>query len=145
MHAAPDKAPEHTERQRELIAEIQRVARQLGVDRLSQREFDRHHSLASVTTVGHHFGSWNEAVVAAGLKPNPQGGSSREAALDADVLLQDILRVRDTLGELPSERRMSRFGKYSLSPYRDRWGTFKKARDAAVAFDQSRVSDKSAC
>ena len=107
----PDSTATHpTVRQRELISEIQRVARILGVDRLSQREFDRNRSQGSVTTIGHQFGSWNEAVVAAGLKPNPSGGGSRGPVLDANELLGDILRVRSEIGELPSERKMSRWG-----------------------------------
>jgi hypothetical protein len=135
---------ELTVRQRELISEIQRVARILGVDRLSQREFDRNRSQGSVTTIGHQFGSWNEAVMAAGLQPNPSGGSSRGTILDANELLAEILRVRNELGELPSERKMSRWGQFSLSAYRDRWGTFTKAREAAVAFEQSRTSEPGA-
>jgi hypothetical protein len=138
MNPANLPTTELTVRQRELISEIQRVARILGVDRVSQREFDRNRSNGSVTTIGHQFGSWNEAVMAAGLKPNPSGGGGRGAILDANELLEEILRVRSEIGELPSERKMGRWGRFSISAYRDRWGTFTKARHAAVAFEQSR-------
>src|SRR5438270_458967 len=66
-----------TEAQRRVVIEIQRVAAELGVDRLSQNDFDRHHRLACVTTAGYQFGSWNEAVKAAGLDPIPPGMSNR--------------------------------------------------------------------
>lgn len=44
--------PRYSRRQVRMIKEIQRIASNLGVDRLSQREFDQHHSLGGVTTAG---------------------------------------------------------------------------------------------
>ena len=98
---------DNAEKQLRLVEEIRRVASMLGVDRLSQREFDRRHSLGGVSTVGYRFGSWNRAVVAAGLKPNPPGGTDREPELDATELLDEVLRLRDELKKLPSERELS--------------------------------------
>ncbi len=121
---------EFTERQLRVIAEIQRVAKMLGVDRLSQRDFDKYHELAGLSTAGYQFGSWNRAVCAAGLEPfEPHGVGIRK--FTDDELLQAIVSLRKQLGKDPSEREMARFGNYSPKPFTDRWGTWVAAKQAA--------------
>jgi len=117
-----------------IVQEIRRVAQRLGdVRRLSQREFDEHHELGGVTTAGHQFGSWNEAVRAAGLEPYPSRGRLPEPRYTSEELLAEIIRVHRLRGTPPTERWMAKLSKYSLAPYRDRWGKFSTARDAAYA------------
>ncbi len=120
----------YTDRQLRVIAEIQRVARLLNISRLSKREFDKHHELGGLSTAGYQFGSWNRAVRAAGLEPNPQGMGSEPVITDIE-LLEEIIRLHRHLGKRPSDREMGRFGKFSPKPYNDRWGTFVRAREAA--------------
>lgn len=121
-----------TPSQQRIIEEIKRVAQSLGgLGRLSQREFDENHDLGGVTTAGELFGSWNEAVVAAGLEPNPSHGREGEQHFTDDELLSEIIRVHRELGREPSERKMASRANYSLAPYRDRWGTLATAREAA--------------
>ena len=122
---------ELTEKQLEIVAEIQRIAKSLNVERLSQNEYEQHHEITGLTTVGYHFGSWNRAVIAAGLKPYPPGGGDREPKISSPELLQEIIRVHRDIGKQPSEREFSRFGQFSLKPYKDRWGSFSKARELA--------------
>lgn len=122
---------EFTDAQRRLIAEIQRVAAELGVDRLSQDEFGRHHRIAGLTTAGCQFGSWNAAVVAAGLDPYPRGGSTVGTKITDEELLQDLLRLKAELGTRPSERKVAAFGRYSLTPYKDRWKSVANAYETA--------------
>ncbi len=123
----------YTDRQQRVIAEIQRAATMLGVDRLSQRDFDKHHQLAGLSTAGYQFGSWNRAVRAAGLEPYESGFSNQGPKLADDELLQEIIRVHRQVGKLPSMREMARFGRYSPQPYKARWGSWVAARDAAYA------------
>jgi Homing endonuclease associated repeat len=120
-----------TERQLRVIVEIQRVAEKLGVDRLSQDDFDTHHELTGVSTAGYQFGSWNRAVKAAGLEPYEPGPSNTGPKISDEELLLDILHVHRQLGKKPSEREMARFGRYSPKPYKDRWGSWVAARAAA--------------
>jgi len=87
--------------------------------------------LGGVTTAGELFGSWNEAVIAAGLEPNPSRGREGEQHFTDDELLSEIIRVHRALGREPTERKMASRANYSLAPYRDRWGTLAKAREAA--------------
>jgi hypothetical protein len=122
---------EFSPEQKRIIQEIRRIADNLRVDSLSQDEFDRHHALGGVTTARYQFGSWNEAVVAAGLIPHPPDGTDRTGYLTDDELLNEIIRLHRLLGKPPTEAKLSALGKYSLKPYRARWGTFSKAREIA--------------
>ena len=118
---------ELSENQQRVVAEIQRIACELGVDRLSKREFDRHHRIAGLSTAGYQFGSWNAAVAAAGLVPYESGMSNRGSKISDAELLRDLLRVESELGAAPSERKVARFGSYSPKPYKERWGSVSKA------------------
>jgi hypothetical protein len=122
-----------SERQWRVVAEIQRVAAMLGVDRLSQRQFDASHEIAGLTTAGYQFGSWNRAVKAAGLEPYEPGASNQQAKLSDDDLLEEIVRLHRELGKTPSERELARFGQYSPKPYKARWGSWVAAKEAAYA------------
>jgi hypothetical protein len=120
-----------TERQPRVIAEIQRVAAMLGVDRLSQSEFDAHHQLACCSTAGYQFGSWNRAVRVAGLEPYEPGFNDSGPKISDEELLREIVRLREHLGKDPSQMEMARFGKYSPKPFAERWGSWLGARKAA--------------
>ncbi len=119
-----------TPKQLRVVEEIQRVAQSLGVDRLSQREFDRHHKLAGCSTAGYQFGSWNRAVQAAGLEPYEAGKGNAGPKLSDTELLEEIIRLHAELGKEPSETEMARFGTYSPQPYK-RWGGWSAAKIAA--------------
>lgn len=123
----------YTESQQRVIAKIQRIAAMLGVDRLSKREFDTHHKLTGVSTAGYQFGSWNRAVRAAGLEPYEPGPSNVGSKIADDDLLREIICVHRQVGKIPSEREMARFGRYSPKPFKDRWGSWVAARDAAYS------------
>jgi hypothetical protein len=125
--------PQYTDAQRRVIEEIQRIAGELGVDRLSSNEFDRRHRIAGVTTAGYQFGSWNAAVKAAGLEPYPSGPSIVGPKLSDEELLLDLLRLADELGARPSERKVAPFGRYSPKPYKDRWSSIANAFEIAKA------------
>jgi hypothetical protein len=122
-----------------VIEEIRRVARELGVDRLSQREFDQHHRLAGTSTADYQFGTWNEAVRAAGLVPYEPGQSKIGPTLSDENLLREIVRLHQELGKRPSEYDMARHGQFSPKPFRDRWGSWVAAREAA--YEQFGVPD----
>lgn len=127
----PEMESSFTGSQLRVIAEIQRIADKLNVDRLSSNDFDLHHELSGLSTAGYQFGSWNRAVVAAGLHPNEPGYSNKGPKLSDEELLTEIIRVHRQLGKKPSEREISHFGNYSVRPYKARWGTFSAAREVA--------------
>jgi hypothetical protein len=123
-----------------MVSEIRRVAVELGVKSLSKSQFDRHHRLGGVTTAGYQFGSWNEAVTAAGLEPIPSGCSNPEPRYSDAELLQEIIRLHQEFGRPPSERVLAAKGRFSPKPYRDRWGSFAKAKEAAYEEHKGKIS-----
>jgi hypothetical protein len=131
-----------------VIAELQRVAQLLDTDCLSRSEFQKHGTISSAG-VEKTFGSWNEAIQAAGLVPLPQGGipkderrrlerledqptaDSSSNRIPDDDLLQDLLRLADELGRRPSGNQVAAKGKYDPTVYRRRWGSIAAAFEIA--------------
>jgi hypothetical protein len=128
------------EAQQRMVSEIRRVAAELGVMSLSQSQFDQHHQLGGVSTAGYQFGSWNEAVVAAGLEPIPPGCSNPEPRYSDAELLEEIIRLHREFGKPPSERLLAAKGRFSPKPYRERWGSFAKAKEAAYEKYKDEIS-----
>lgn len=108
----------------DLIEEIQRVAEKLG-NSPSINEFREHGSI-SVTTYYDRFGSWNEAIEAAGYTPNdPQEKVSKEE------LIEELHRIAEKLNEKPTVEQMNNHGEYWVSTYRNRFGSWNDALSAA--------------
>lgn len=115
--------------QEEIVVELQRVARLLASNRVSQDDYEKHGSM-SVSGICYVFGSWNRAIVAAGLEPYDPSTADRPKT-EVLELMEEIIRVTVELGKRPSDREMASFGKFSPKPYVKRWGTFAKGREAA--------------
>jgi hypothetical protein len=131
-----------------IIAELRRVADQRHSDCLSRSTFAE---LANISTgaVEKTFGSWNEGILAAGLKPLPQGGLPRDdkrrlervadppiagfgtGRISDDLLLSELSRLAKQLGRRPSGNQITAKGKYDSTVYIRRWGSVAKAYEAA--------------
>lgn len=110
----------------ELLEEIQRVAAVADSDGAPTiTEFTKHSDIAD-STIHRRFGSWNEAVAAAGFTPN-----SPETAIPTDDLIAELHRLREDSGALPTGPQMNEEGAYSRSTYQKRFGSWKKALVAA--------------
>lgn len=81
------------------------------------------------------FGSWNDAVRAAGLEVN-----STQAKTPKTELLTELQELEDTLGHRPSRDDMREQGAYSPSLYADRFGTWTKALKRAGMIDTTAQS-----
>lgn len=129
------------------IAELKRVASELKTTFLSRSLFAAHANI-SAATIEATFGSWNEAIVAAGLVPLPQGGlpKSEQRRLERlgkysgvsqiqgvtdDELLDDLWRLARELGRRPSGNQIGAKGRYGKDVYLKRWGTWAAAYEAA--------------
>jgi hypothetical protein len=115
---------------------------------VSRSTFDKHGTI-STAVVEATFGSWNEAITAAGLIPLPQGGlpkaeerrlerlgrtaTSSTVAVSDDELLADLLRLADELGRRPSGNQVAAKGKFSRDAYQKRWGSIEAAFAIATA------------
>jgi len=133
------------------VAELQRVAAHINSRTLSRSMFAKHGTISSAA-VEATFGSWNEAISAAGLTPLPQGGlpkaeerrlerlgrsaTTSSAAVSDDELLADLLRLSKELGKRPSGNQVAAKGKFSRDAYQRRWGSIEAAY--VVACDPTR-------
>ncbi|MCU4802387.1 HNH endonuclease [Halobacteria archaeon HArc-gm2] len=93
----------------DIIQDIQGVAEELGhaptvANMRSEGQY-------SVTVAQSKFGSWNDALVAAGYKPN------KIKQIPRDDLLAEIRRLSDVLGHPPSTNDLKEHGKYSVRGY----------------------------
>ncbi len=113
----------------EIIAELRRVAVSLGVSSLTRQQFQEYGRI-SVKTVEYKFGTWNQAIEAAGLVPTKTG--AQNVLLDED-LLQEIIRLTKEIGKQPTLAELSAKGQFSLMPYKTRWGSLAEACKLAYA------------
>ena len=117
---------------REVITELKRVSEMLHSLYLSKHQF-KQSSPISISTITYKFGSWKRALEEAGLPSSPPTNLITRTKITDDDLLLEIMRLTQELKKEPSEREMSAIGQYSPRPYRDRWGSFGKARQIAYA------------
>ena len=107
----------------ELIRAIRSLAQELGrTPTAPEMESLGEYSAKTAQT---RFGSWNEAVDAAGLEPN------REFCISRSTLLDEIRRLADSLGRPPSTNDLKQHGEYSHRGYfREFDGWHKAVREA---------------
>jgi len=110
----------------DLIADIQRVARERGVTELPIRIY-REFGAFSATVVKSRFGSWNRAVELAGL------AIVGEWEIPDEQLFDNLREVWIKLGRQPRAREMAPpVSKYSRHPYKRRFGSWLSAMQAFV-------------
>jgi len=113
--ATATKIPDH-----ELLAELQRLYTELGsppsrADMVERGRF-------SDTVYRNRFGSWNEALQQAMLDTND---------LDDSELLRELERVAYELDCIPTADEMREHGKHRPVTYHRRFGSWRRALDAA--------------
>lgn len=108
----------------DLIAELRALADDLGDAPTVSQMNDQGAYWGS--TYRKHFGSWNDALEAAGLTGREPGGR-----IPTDDLLEELQRLADELGEPPSRGQLREHGAYDSDPYRRRFGSWSAALEAA--------------
>jgi hypothetical protein len=106
-----------------LLDEIRRLATENGTPPTAAEM--RSEGNFTVTIAQNRFGSWNEALEAAGYDPN-----NRYRISDAE-LLEEIHRLVDELGKAPTAQEMKSHGEFSHRPYFKRWDGWQAAIRAA--------------
>lgn len=105
---------------RELLAELQRLAQDLGK---SPSQGDMlEHGQYSDNVYKLRFGSWNEALQEAMLDTNAQWNEIPE-----DELLAELERLADELGRVPVPEEMDEHGVYGTATYHRRFGSWRQA------------------
>lgn len=119
----------------ELKDDLRRVAEQMGRARsVSARAYGTHGKY-SHTTLSERFGSWNSALLAAGLEVSHENSSSNEE------LFENILQLWQHFGRQPRRKELtSPPSKFSQSPYNRSFGGWTNALRAFVEFANATVS-----
>lgn len=111
----------------EVLAELQRVSKLLGVPAMSREQFNVHARFTD-DTVRNRFGSWHKAMKAAGLRTNALGKRYTD-----DDCFENLLSVWTNYGRAPTHDEMK--GPPSVvrpKAYIRRFGTWTKTLQAFV-------------
>ena len=103
-----------------LLSELQRLADDIG--QTPSYDDMKEHGRYTAETYKNRFGSWSEAVAAAGLEPNRR----YEKVPDAE-LLQEIKRIAKEKAGRPTTTDMNKEGKYSAGTFINRFGSWGSA------------------
>ena len=106
----------------ELLDELERLTNQLGQPP-TVHQMEKHGRFGA-KTYSTAFGSWNEALSAANLELNKEKNVGRSRLLD------EIKRLRDASGEVPTAETMRRQGRFAVNTYKRRFGSWNKALQA---------------
>lgn len=109
----------------ELVEEFQMVKQKIG-KAPTTAEF-RQHSNVTIETIQRHFGGMGQARAEAGMDPEPY---QRREYTDEE-LLDELRRVYEVTGNVPGKRAVKKHCKHSTTTYRERFGTFTEALEAA--------------
>jgi 5-methylcytosine-specific restriction endonuclease McrA len=105
----------------ELIADLRHVAKLLGIETMSQEQYELHGEY-SRNTFRNRFGNWNNALLQSGIN------ISNERDIFDDKLIADLCRVAELLGtEKITREQYELHGKYSAGVQYNRFGTWNKA------------------
>lgn len=74
-----------------------------------------------VSTYQNNFGSWNDALQEAGLKPN------QKKKIPTDDLLSEIRRLTRKHNKVPTKKKMNEVGEYYGQSYQIRFGSWSEA------------------
>lgn len=122
----------------ELLDELNRLANSLEKTP-SIKEMDEMGKYSG-TTYRTRFGTWNEAVLAAGLEPNAE-----EYNLSDTDLMESLKEFALKLGHTPTQKEMRQEGPHASSTYVTRFGTWNEAvQEAGLEpnIQHSKLSDE---
>ncbi len=108
----------------QIIDEIKRIARKIGVKSLKQKDFEIN-STIPMSTLRFYLGSWNQALKEAGLESTEVTKIKDKA--DDDELLLDLIRIYKETGETPTLALIKDKGMYSERLYITRWKSVSDA------------------
>ncbi|MDB2275494.1 hypothetical protein PM022_13280 [Halorubrum ezzemoulense] len=107
----------------DLISELNSLAEELS--HVPRKDEMRNQGKWSAAVYQERFGSWNEALRAAGFEPNQRWRIPREE------LLAELRAVADDLGHPPTTTEMNEHGNFTIDPYQREFGTWRTALQAA--------------
>jgi 5-methylcytosine-specific restriction endonuclease McrA len=122
----------------ECLADVKRVAQQLGRNTLSQTEY-RQLGRFSAKPIIRHFGGWAKAMEEAGLGP------ARTYRFSDEQYFANMQRMWEILGRQPRYAEVAKpFSAISAGAYEGRFGSWRKALEAFVAWVNQPQADTDA-
>jgi 5-methylcytosine-specific restriction endonuclease McrA len=116
----------------DLTADLKRVAGELHKSSVTTDEYDER-GIYSSFTQSHRFGSWFKALAKAGLN------KTRNLHVTNEELFNNLVEVWTRLGQQPAYQDLtSQTSKFSAGTYEKRFGTWRKALEAFVAWANTR-------
>lgn len=110
-----------------LLEDLERVAEEIG-GRPTLRDVEEHGEYGPMTYI-RRFGSWNEALEAAGFEAR-----TYHANVSQEEMIEELHRLADVLDKRPSMREMNEHGKYSPNTYHENFGAWSTALE--IAFEE---------
>lgn len=107
----------------DLLEDIRTVAAEVG-GTPTLNDY-REHGTASVMTIYNRFGSWQDALAAAGYEPREP-----DSEVTDEELLDELERLADELGKRPTAAEMNDHGAHWASTYRRAFGSWNAACEA---------------
>jgi len=107
----------------DLLSELRGLAQELG--HVPRRDEMRDQGKWGGEIYQERFGSWNEALAAAGFEPNARWRIPREE------LIAELQALRKELGHPPTTTEMNEHGRFSIDPYQREFGAWRTALQAA--------------
>jgi hypothetical protein len=111
--------------EQELIAALQALSDKLDRSPRFEDMIDR--GKYGAATYLYRFGSWNQALIAAGLQPRPD---QTDQIPDRDLIVE-LRRLSGELGHLPKRKEMENMGRYSGATYYDRYDSWRESLNEA--------------
>lgn len=111
---------------KQIIKEIQRVAAELGQTSLERTDFISR-TMIPEKTIDFYVVSWQDVLEEAGLEQK----NENENKISDHKLLEDLIRLFNQYGEIPTLSLINDSGKYSASEYTKRWRTPEDALNIA--------------
>lgn len=108
--------------------EIRKLAKHLGKTP-TMREFKRNKTDITLNRIIYFYGSWNEAIKDAGLKPTPEPNSPlfpRYRILKQE-LIDEFIKVANEVNGIPGKNTFAARAKFSYRPYKSNFGSWKNA------------------
>lgn len=112
------------------VADIKHVAKILGTDCITQKDYEMHGGKFSLPTIARRVGSWVEAVTKAGLKLS----DLYHKKITNEELFQNLEHLWEKLGRQPVNKDFVKpISRYSYDVYCRRFGGYRKALEAFIA------------
>jgi hypothetical protein len=109
-----------------LLNEIKRIAKKIGKDTMTYKEFKAAGGKVSDRVIAKRFGTWNAGLKKAGLSIH------RRSDISNDELFVAIDELWSKLGRQPKRDEIKRLGRFTATTYERRFGSWLKALEAFV-------------